>query len=354
MAQKTWGSPRTSAKPTKVRESEWNLDAPVTAILPFADQFVCTAGDGRVTFVDADASQQTQTVQKAHGGAILSAAVTPDGAALLTGGDDGRVILSRADREPEEVANAGGRWIDHVATGPDGVLAWSTSRKVIVQLSPQERREFSLPSSGGAIAFAPRSKWIAVAHYGGATIWNLGQPDADPWNLQWKGSHLGVTWSPDERFLVTTMQEDALHGWRLEDEADIVMAGYPAKPRSLSWSANGEWLATSGANEAVLWPFKGHGPMGKAPQTLARHTAIVSAVACHPHSAYVAAGFRDGALFLGRQRDLGAALVRGGRNSPIAALAWSRDGRRLAYGAEDGAFGVISFTSFNGPKGAQL
>jgi WD40 repeat protein len=336
------------------RESAWSLGAPVTAVLAFEGQFAFTAGDGGITFSGADAGPERRHLQQTHHGAILSAAVTLDGKALLTGGDDGQVIISRADREPEVIATAGSRWIDHVATGRAGALAWSANRRVTVQQLRGERREFSLANSAGAIAFAPKSKRLAAAHYGGVTIWDLGQPEAKLRALQWKGSHLAVTWSSDERFLVTAMQEEALHGWRLSDGADMAMSGYPAKPLSLSWSRKSDWLATSGASEVILWPFAGYGPMGKEAQTFASYGSIVSAVAFHPLKSYVAAGFRDGALFLGRQQDLGAVLLRQPQNVPVAALAWSRDGQRLAYGAEDGAAGILSFTPVKEQGGERL
>jgi hypothetical protein len=60
------------------------------------------------------------------------------------------------------------------------------------------------------------------------------------------------------------MLEPMLHGWRLFDGQHIRMSGYAARVMSLSWSAGGQWLATSVATRLVLWPFHGKdGPMGK-------------------------------------------------------------------------------------------
>ena len=53
--------------------------------------------------------------------------------------------------------------------------------------------------------------------------------DAKPETLEWKGSHLDVTFSPDGRFLVTAMQEPTLHGWRLVDSKHMRMSGYAAR-----------------------------------------------------------------------------------------------------------------------------
>ena len=120
-----------------------------------------------------------------------------------------------------------------------------------------------------------------------------------PQTLEWKGAHLDATFSPDGRFLVTSMQENVLHGWRLQDSRHMRMTGYPAKTRSLSWSHDGAWLATSGADAAVVWPFKDKdGPMGKAPRECGVREARATMVAFHPKALVVAIGYADGAVLL--------------------------------------------------------
>ncbi len=135
----------------------------------------------------------------------------------------------------------------------------------------------------GGLAFAPKGFRLAVAHYNGVTLWFPNAAQAAPELLEWKGSHLGVGFSPDGRFLVTTMQEPTLHGWRLVDRKHMRMSGYAARVQSVDWIADGDWLATSGADALILWPFQGKdGPMGKQPRMLAPLPARVAVVACHP------------------------------------------------------------------------
>ena len=79
-----------------------------------------------------------------------------------------------------------------------------------------------------------------------------------------------MTFSPDNKFLVTAMHEPALHGWRLADNRHMRMTGYPGRVRSMAWSAGGKALATSGADTVIIWPFASKdGPMGKEPAMLA-------------------------------------------------------------------------------------
>ncbi len=108
---------------------------------------------------------------------------------------------------------------------------------------------------------------------------------------------------PDGDAVVTAMQENALHGWRLPDGQHMRMSGYPAKTQTLSFTRNGKWLATSGADAMVLWPFFGGGPMGKAPIELAGGDGIVcTQVASHPQQEMVAGGFADGLVVTGGYR----------------------------------------------------
>jgi WD40 repeat protein len=161
--------------------------------------------------------------------------------------------------------------------------------------------------------------------------------------LQWKGSHHLVTFSPDGKFLVTAMQEPALHGWRIEDRKDMRMSGYAARVRSLAWSADGRFLATGGSGQLILWPFAGKdGPMGKKPHLLAPHAARLAVVACHPRQAVAAGGFSDGMVLLVRMDDSAQILARPPGAAPISALAFSADGALLAFGCEDGDAGIVA------------
>jgi WD40 repeat protein len=276
-----------------------------------------------------------------HGGAILSAAA--DGHRIVTGGDDGKLLATDAMGNSTVIAtDAKRRWIDHVAAGPNGALAWSAGKTAFARSAKGAEHALELPSTVGALAFLPRGFRLAIAHYGGATLW-FPSAKAEPEQLAWKGSHLAAAVSPDGRFLVTGMQEPALHGWRLADRKNMRMQGYTARVRSLGFTGDGKWLATSGSTQLILWPFQSKdGPMGKAPQLLAPAEAQVEAVACHPAQGIVAVGYDDGLALLVRIKDGAAVLARKPGGAPITALKWSADGKLLAFGTEDGKAGVIT------------
>jgi hypothetical protein len=94
----------------------------------------------------------------------------------------------------------------------------------------------------------------------------------------------------------------------------------------------------------VCWPFAGAGPSGKAPLEFAgRGGALVSVVAAHPKGDWLAAGYEDGAVAVGRISEKRAKLALPAQDSRMAALAWSADGRWIAAGTEAGGMRLIPF-----------
>jgi WD40 repeat protein len=277
-----------------------------------------------------------------HGGAILCA--VSDGERIVSGGDDGKLVALDAKGEVTVLAtDPKRRWIDNVALHADGAVAWSAGKTAFVRSGKGEDKSFDAPSTVGGLAFAPKGLRLAIAHYNGVTLW-FPNMAAKPEFLEWAGSHLGVTFSPDNRFLVTAMHEPALHGWRLADNRHMRMSGYPGRVRSISWSAGGKGLATSGADTVIIWPFTSKdGPMGKEPAMLAPLQARVSAVACHPKQDIMAAGYSDGTVLLVRFEDGAEILVRRNSGVAVSALAWNSKGTLLAFAAEDGDGGMMEF-----------
>ena len=262
--------------------------APVVAVHFLGDRAVFALGEETLLFVAPDGAEQRVAVHaRRHSGGRVS-----DGERILTGGDDGKVVATNAKGESETLAtDAKHRWIDRVALGPDGAVAWSAGKQAFVRNAKGEVKSLDLPSTAGGLAFSPKGLRLAVAHYGGVSLW-FPNAQAAPEMFAWKGSHLDVMFSPDGRFLVTAMQEPTLHGWRLADAKDMRMSGYSAKVRSMAWTADGKWLATSGSEQLIMWPFGSKdGPMGKQPRMLAPYDKRAVAVACHPN-----AGDRRGRL----------------------------------------------------------
>jgi WD40 repeat protein len=303
-------------------------------------------GDGTLHLADL-ADLETWRPVAVHDGAALALAADADAGGFVSGGDDGRARRVRADGEISDLGAFGMKWVEQIATHPaergKGLIACGVGKTVhLFDAGGKKLRELAHPSTVTGLAFDAKGKRIGASHYNGATLWFVASDS--PRLLEWKGSHIGIALHPEGEALVTAMQENALHGWSLPEGKHMRMSGYPGKTQSMSFSRTGKWLATSGSDAMVLWPFFGGGPMGKAPSELAGGDGITcTQVAYHPQQDIVAGGFADGlvvAADVGSSRIVPLAPPRG---SPVSTLAWSPDGAFLALGTESGFAAILDF-----------
>ena len=313
-------------------------DAQITAAVFDNTGAVFALGDGSVRFEGGEFSA-------AHDGAILCAVAHPSGDGVITGGDDGRLIWHRRSDAGVLATSARGQWIDAVdASAESGLIAFSAGKTLTVLDAKDAgfRRDFQHERTVSGVAFEPKGRRIATSTYGGAALWFARIAEQKPTFLKWAGSHTAVTFSPDGAFVVTAMQDAQLHGWRIKDQKNLRMGGYPSKVRAISFLSNGQLLATSGAQGAVLWPFVGsNGPMGREATEIGfGEGSLVALVASQPKHGVLAAGLNDGRVWLADPAGQGLNFLKADKGAPITALAMSADARRVAWADEDGNAGV--------------
>ncbi len=306
-------------------------------------------GDGTLRLVDL-AEPETWREVAVHDGAALALAPDTAPGGFVSGGDDGRFRRVGADGALADLAGFGMKWVEQAASFSGergkGLIACAVGKTVhLFNDAGEKLKEWAHPSSVTGLAFDAKGKRVGASHYNGATLWFVAAKTDSPRRLEWKGSHIGIAIHPEGEAVVTAMQENALHGWGLPEGKHMRMSGYPGKTQSMSFSRTGKWLATSGADAMVLWPFFGGGPMGKAPMEVAGGDGVIcTQVAFHPFDdAGVAGGFADGLVVMadtGSSRILPIAPPVGG---PVSALAWSPNGQHLAIGTETGFAAIVDF-----------
>lgn len=310
----------------RARAQDWHLGAPGTGLVWLNDTLAAAGGDGRLHFATNEDGGLASTVL--HEGPILTLAVDPLKGRVITGGDDGR-IMAATHEGSEQLLHRPGRWVEAVTVSRKGQIAAGIGREIIL-MQGGEPYVSEAPSTAAGLAFDAKGSSLAVAHYGGVSLIDPAHPKRAPLRLGWKGSHIRVTFSPNGKFVVSVMSENALHGWRIKDGANMAMSGYPTKPRSLSWSANGGLLASSGADGAIVWSFVGrNGPMGTSAISLGARGVQVTALAWHPSAPMLALGYRDGAVRLCRTEDGAMLPLREADGDPISNFAFDIHGKHL-------------------------
>jgi WD40 repeat protein len=316
----------------------FSFDAFVTDVFFDGGQAVFALGDGRICWEDGAALA-------AHDGAVLTAASHPGGSGVISGGDDGRLVWSRpgAGETLAELPNA---WIDALAVGPvSGLVAFAAGRELHVRdlADKSFQRRFVHEKSVAGLAFDAKGRRLAAATYGGVALWWAKIADQKPAMMRWAGSHVAAAFSLDGRFLISSMQENALHGWRLSDARDMRMGGYPSKVKSLAFVDGGAWLATAGANGVVLWSFSGaDGPMGKQATEIGfDDAALVTRVA--GEGTTLAAGLDDGRVWVCDLKSQVLKPLKSEKGAPVTALVVR--GGRIAWGDEAGEAGVAELSA---------
>ena len=303
-------------------------------------------GDGNVAMAGAGGEWVSHAIH--DGGVLCIAAGLDDG--FVSGGDDGALVRVAPDGARLPIAQFHSKWVEQLAVFKDahvGLFACSVGKNVMLfDAAGKQFKQLPHPSTVTGICFDAKGKRVAAAHYGGASLWYVAAKTDNPRKLEWKGSHTGISIHPGGDAVVTSMQENCLHGWRLADGQHMRMSGYPGKTGSLSWTRGGKWLASAGADAIVLWPFTGGGPMGKPPLELAQIPEVIcTQVACHPQHDIVAAGYNDGTVVMADLVGERVLQVKAPGDGEVSALCWNAQGTLLAFGTEDGLAGVVDLSA---------
>ena len=333
------------------RLDRWTVDAPLTGVcVERGGRYAAFAGgDGYVRIADLRERGPCLSAWSLTRGAVL--ALVPDcrERRFLCGADDGAVYRVHATDGPRELARLPRSWPDRLASHPCGLRAVPDGVRVrLLDAEGQQVAEFGgHPSTVAGLAFDSSGRRLAVSHYNGASLWPLNGRRSEPQRLHRRGSHLDLSWSRDERFVVTATQERTLHAWDLVSGKDASLGPCIAKVKSIGWSADGAWLLASGADTVSGWPFSDGRLPSPAPRMLGRYSEhLVARVCANPRLALAAAGYNDGGLELvsltarPQRRSLAAP-----QGSPVADLAWSPDGNCLLGGDTDGRLFAYRFDS---------
>ncbi|WP_346912167.1 WD40 repeat domain-containing protein [uncultured Roseibium sp.] len=336
-----------------IEATRLTFDANVTACLMLSESDLAAVsfGDGSVALIDTDTGSCLRTLEL-H--SVACTGLVPCGAGFLSYGQDGRVVLiaDPAAPEPDVIWESDGDWVEALVfnEGSETVALAVRNQVTVIDLTGEET--WSCELNGCITGLCPDSlgKRIAASHYGGVSVLSVDTGNIEM-ALEWKGSHIGVTWSPDDRFIVTATQEKELHIWDLVTMDDYRIGGYPRKIHQMAWSADGKTLACSGTDAITAWPFVGTGPAGRMPVEIGfAFGATVSAVAAHPDETLVAGGFTSGNLLIGATGK-GEALVAGARTGkPVTSLSWSEDGQCLVAGDAGGLVSVLKLPADLGIK----
>ena len=254
--------------------------------------------DGKLRLWEA-ASGRELAVLEGHKGMVLSVGWSPDGARLLSGGDDGTLRLWEA---------ASGREL--------AVLVGHKGQVWCVAWSPYGARLLS----GG--------------DDGTLRLWEVANGRELAMLEGHKGRMWCVGWSPDGDRLLSGGADGTLRLWEVASGRELaVLVGHKEAVLSLAWSPGGARLLSGGFDGTLrLW----EATSGRELAMLVGHKGAVLSVAWSPEGARLLSGGDDGTLRLWEAASGRELAVLEGHKGWVFSVAWSPDGARLLSGGEDG------------------
>jgi WD40 repeat protein len=299
-----------------------------------------------------EVSTGEEIAQLKHPYKVESAVLSPDGQWVAVVGEDDTVQVWDVTKS-REVAQleCGERGVGSLVFSPDGQWlaeegGYSTVR-IWEAFTGHEVAKMEHTYWVGSVVFSPDGQWVATA--GGdntARVWEVATWREvtrleHEWCVRW------AAFSPDGQRLVTCDCADSVRLWDAANGQAVAQLGYvhSRNPNSVTFSANGQWLAKRGYSTVRIWEaFTG--------REVARleHANEVISVKFSPGAQYVVTVSTDGVARVW-EAATGKTIITLKHDWHVDTVVFSPDGRWVA--TPDG-YTVRVFEATTGKKVAQL
>ncbi|MBD2458719.1 AAA-like domain-containing protein [Nostoc sp. FACHB-87] len=227
-------------------------------------EFLVTAGDdGTVRLWAISKDKEFQWEQKSAGQYWVT--FSPNGQLLATSGGGGVKIWDLWGRFLTELKHQREIWSVVfspdgkilVTVGKDGLIrVWNLSGKLLAQWQGHEGRI-------SWVSFSPDGKYIATSSTDStAKLWDLSGKLLDEFK-EHKGEVSAINFSPDGKDLVTVGRDGFVRIWKLSGQEVLKFQKFwefnsqQGEINSASISPDGKYIATAGRKDTRIWDFSG-------------------------------------------------------------------------------------------------
>jgi WD40 repeat protein len=322
-----------------------------------------------------DGQSGLATFLRGHTADVNSVAFSPDGKTLVSGSNDGTIILwdvsnPKAPVELGQPLKGHTSHVESVAFSPDGktlasvgffastIILWDVSNR-------QSPVELDVPLGGHSIrsyvysaAFFSDGKTLASGGDDGIVLWDVSNPKAPVQLGEPVGDPAHGIFISNGKTLASGSGDNIIILWDMSNPGAPIKLGWPLTGhtnfvRSMAFSPDGKTLASGSCGkidaslvvqpclqgEIILWDVSNPKSPIQFRARLADHTDWVYSLAFSPDGRALASGSFDGSIILWDVSNpkspvqLGATLS--GHSYVVNSLAFSPDGKTLASGSWD-------------------
>ena len=284
---------------------------------------------------------------------ITSIAWSPDGTMIAVSGGALKCDPTDPSKFSVRIFNAATLQITKTLTGhtcPTTGIDWSPDGSKLVSASSNEGKAYVWDITSGQIlastsatngivtaVWQPNGNLIAsVFSENTVIIWDSANGTLNTPTEFWGTS---VDWSPDGTQLVTGSGYGTDVGIfdALSQQELRVLKGHTDGVGPVAWSPDGTKIASGSADKSIkIW----NATTGVTLLTLQGHSESITALAWHPNSGVIASSSSDRTVRFWNIAD-GQSLDTIQAPQEVYAIAWSPDGRQLAYGGADNTLQII-------------